>query len=134
MRRHVMRRTTAALAAASSLLLSLAGCGSRPGEVNTATIPVQGVVTYRGKPLTSGEITFEPESIGVEAHGAIGPDGHFTLTSYKAGDGAVAGSHRVAVSNTSKKDGLPVKYKNVSSSQVVVEVAEGKTEYQVDLP
>ncbi|QEH39010.1 hypothetical protein OJF2_76220 [Aquisphaera giovannonii] len=132
MRRFSTLLTTAALAAAASFPLS--GCGSSSGEVNTATLPVKGVVTYKGKPLTSGVINFEPEAAGTEAHGAIGPDGSFTLTSYKDGDGAVAGPHRVAVSGTSKKDGVPAKYKNVSSSGVVVEVAEGKAEYRVDLP
>ena len=46
---------------------------------------------------------------------------------------AVPGTHRVAVSGTSKKDAVPVKYKSVSSSKTQVEVAEGKAEYQIDL-
>ena len=42
------------------------------------------------------------------------------------------GTHRVAVTGTSKKDAVPIKYKNVSSSKTQVEVAEGKTEYTID--
>ena len=110
-----------------------AGCGSDAGAYVGSTVPVKGKVTYKGKPLTQGEIVFEPDSGGREAHGAIGPDGGFELTTFNKGDGAVPGTHRVAVSGTSKKDGVPLKYKNVSSSKVEVEVAEGKGEYAVNL-
>ena len=100
--------------------------------VRRPTVPVKGKVTYKGKPLTQGEIVFEPESAGREAHGGIQSDGTFELTTYKQGDGAVPGTHRVAVTGTSKKDAVPTKYKNVSSSKTQVEVAEGKTGYTVD--
>jgi hypothetical protein len=97
------------------------------------TVPVKGKVTYKGKPLTQGEIVFEPDSAGREAHGNILPDGSFELTTFKQGDGAVPGTHRIAVTGTSRNDGVPAKFKNVSSSKTQVEVAEGKTEYAVDL-
>jgi hypothetical protein len=108
------------------------GCGSSDGPYVATTVPVKGKVSYKGKPLTQGEIVFEPKSAGREAHGNIQPDGTFELTSFKSGDGAIAGTHRVAVSGTSKKDGVPVKYQNTSSSKTEVEVAEGKSDYTVD--
>jgi hypothetical protein len=97
------------------------------------TLPVKGKVTLKGKPLTQGQIVFEPDSAGREAHGSIQPDGTFELTTFKPGDGAAPGTHRVAVTGTSKKDAVPVKYQSTSSSKTEVEVAEGKTEYTIDL-
>jgi hypothetical protein len=119
---------------AAVLLASCSGCGSDAGQFVGKTIPVKGKVTFKGKPLTQGEIVFEPDGgAGREAHGNIQGDGTFELTTFKAGDGAVPGTHRVAVSGTSKKDAVPVKYKNTSSSKTEVEVAEGKADYLVDL-
>ncbi len=85
--------------------------------------------------MTSGSITFESEENGRESHGAIKPDGTFVLTTFKEGDGALAGVHRVAVSGTGKggKEVVPPKFRNTSSSKVQVEVSEGKTEYEVEL-
>jgi hypothetical protein len=126
-----MRCAGLCVVAAVSLALC-AGCGSESGTFVGSTVPVKGTASYKGKPLSQGEIVFEPDSGGREAHGSIGPDGTFELTTFKHGDGAVAGTHRVAVTGTSKKDNVPIKFKNVSSSKTQVEVAEGKTEYSVD--
>jgi hypothetical protein len=127
-----MRRGARPLVQAALVLSLCWGCGSTEGPYVAPTVPVKGKVTYKGKPLTQGEIVFEPESAGREAHGGIQSDGTFELTTYKQGDGAVPGTHRVAVTGTSKKDAVPTKYKNVSSSKTQVEVADGKTEYTVD--
>jgi hypothetical protein len=116
------------------LALSLCwGCGSSEGPYVGTTVPVKGKITYKGKPLTQGQITLEPESAGREAHGSIQPDGSFELSTYKQGDGAVPGTHRVSVTGTSKKDKLPAKYQSLGSSKTEIEVAEGKTEYTIDL-
>jgi hypothetical protein len=128
-----MRRGTRPLVQAALVLSFCWGCGSDSGQYVGKTVPVKGKVTYKGKSLTQGEIVFEPNSAGREAHGNIEPDGTFELTTFKAGDGAVPGTHRVAVSGTSKKDAVPVKFQSTSSSKTEVEVAEGKTEYIVDL-
>ena len=108
------------------------GCSDSSQYVGK-TFPVKGKVLYRGKPLTSGRIVFEPRDSGREASGGIQPDGTFELSTFAKGDGAVPGTHRVAV--TSGKVGkqvVPVKYQNTSSSKTEVEVAEGKSEYIVD--
>jgi hypothetical protein len=60
---------------------------------------VKGRVTYRGKPLTKGSITFEPTDGGREARGTIGPDGTFVMTTDQDGDGALIGVHRVSVAD-----------------------------------
>jgi hypothetical protein len=127
-----MRKSAGFVILAAGMALPLWGCGSSTGHYVGTTVPVKGIASYKGKPLTQGEITFEPADIGRDAHGSIQPDGTFELTTFNKGDGAVPGTHRVAVSGTSKKDAVPSKYRNTSSSKTQVEVAEGKSEYSVD--
>ena len=130
-----MRRLTAlSISLAILLLIPCAGCGSSAGAA-APLHPVKGKVTYKGKALISGTVTFEPDA-GREAHGDIKPDGTFELTTFKPGDGAVAGSHRVAVTGAigkGRSNAVPVKYQNVSSSKQEVEVSADKTEYNIDL-
>jgi hypothetical protein len=72
--------------------LLLAGCGpSRP-----ETAMVAGHVTFRGKAVDSGRITFYPAQ-GRPATGAIASDGTYALTTFRNGDGAVMGKHRVTI-------------------------------------
>jgi hypothetical protein len=121
----------ATIALALCLLAPFAGCGSSAAPQGAKTFPVQGKVTYKGQPLKTGSITFEPEGAGRDGHADIQPDGTFVLTTYKNGDGAVGGTHRVAVSNAGKA--VPLKYASVSSSKVEIEVSEGKTDYRIEL-
>ena len=113
------------------------GCGSDNSAINIAMkpVPVKGTVTLKGKPLTQGTIRFEPDSGGREAQGDIQPDGSFVLTTFDAKDGAVEGEHRVAVMGAGggKKDPVPLKYHNYSSSGIVVEVSADKTDYTIEL-
>jgi hypothetical protein len=109
------------------------GCGSDGSQTSRPqVVPAKGTVLYKGRPLTSGSITFEPE-FGPEAHGNIEADGSFTLTSFKQGDGAVTGTHRVGVTGSGKAGTVPLKYRNTSSSKVEVDVVEGKSDYAIEL-
>jgi hypothetical protein len=110
-------------------LLPVSGCGSSSGSGPATVVPAKGKVTYKGQPLTQGDITFEPIENGREANGSIKPDGTFELTTFKQGDGAVAGKHRVSVTGNNK---VPVKFRSPSSSKTEVEVKEGTSEYPVD--
>ena len=68
------------------------GCGpSRP-----KTVPVSGRVTWQGKSVTTGRITFYPTA-GRPASAAIGADGVYHLTTFESDDGAVLGKHRVTI-------------------------------------
>lgn len=76
------------------------GCSS--GEDKRPTAPVSGKMSFQGNPVTGGSLTFSPimmtgnkETPGSAAFGNIEPDGSFTLTTYKKGDGAIVGKHRV---------------------------------------
>jgi hypothetical protein len=118
-------------------LLGIAGCGQAGGGSQfSSTVPIKGKVTYKGELLTHGDVTFEPENSGREAHGSIQPDGSFTLSTFKDGDGVISGSHRVAVTGSGKNGALvvPIKYRNVGSSNVVVEVSPSKIDYVIELP
>ncbi len=78
------------------LVVALAtGCNQRP-----PTYLVHGMVVYPdGKPLTKGTVEFEAmnQSKPITATGEINSDGSFQLGTFEAKDGAIAGTHRVAV-------------------------------------
>jgi hypothetical protein len=112
------------------------GCGSDQMKV----APVEGKVTYQDKPLEFGSVLFQPD-IGPAARGKIAPDGTFRLTTYTAGDGAVLGPHRVAVSclesqrpgatasSTTEEAGvgnslIPLKYGNAGASGLTAQVKD----------
>ena len=118
-----------ALAAAVCLL---AGCGS--DQLKTAV--VRGTVTYNGKPVPNGTISFVPVS-GPNATGEIQPDGTYTLTTYRKGDGAVLGQHTVvivAMEDTSKRlpeernplppPIVPLKYTSLATSDLRADVKD----------
>ncbi len=118
------------LALLVGITLGSFGCGG-PAPTGAPTSPVKGRVTFQGKPVTKGTITFEPEGAGKEASGEIQADGTFVLTTYKKDDGAVLGNHRVSVANAGKS--VPVKFASFQTSHIEMEVSEGKTEYNIDL-
>src|SRR2546423_11392567 len=79
----------------------LFGCGDgRPKRV-----PVAGHVLIDGKPLTSGSIQFASDA-GRASQGKLDHDGHFSLSCYEENDGALLGTHKVAIA--SSKDISPV--------------------------
>lgn len=82
----------AACLTAAAFCAAIAGCGSDLPP----TAKVRGTVTIGGKPLESGTITFYPRQ-GRPASGAIQPDGSYQLTTFREGDGAVLGPHKVAI-------------------------------------
>ncbi len=118
------------LLGSASIAVFASGCGSSTqAQAAFSTVPVKGKVLLKGKPLTSGTVKFEPDA-GRTAYGEIGPDGTFTLGTFSTNDGAVGGTHRVAVTGK----GVPIQYRNVSSSEIEVEVVAGKTDYSITLP
>jgi hypothetical protein len=122
----------AALALGLAAALLAPGCSTSSAEPPTgATVPVRGVVTYKGKPLSRGTVVFEPDS-GREAHGEIRADGSFVLTTFVTDDGATPGTHRVAVTGL-PRNVLPLKFQNAGVAGVEVEVAAGKSDYAIDL-
>jgi hypothetical protein len=79
-------------------VLSLAGCsGEKP-----LTTPVRGTVTYKGKPLSAGIISFyalkvDPGLPNRTPQGSIDASGHYSLSTIRLDDGAVPGDYAVTV-------------------------------------
>lgn len=73
---------------------ALAGCSDgRP-----PTYPVSGQVVFDdGSPVHVGTVELKSREHNLHARGEIDPDGHFTLTTFQRGDGAVAGAHECVV-------------------------------------
>src|SRR5262249_29145841 len=90
-----MRRRHLALLAA---LAGLGGCG--PGNGLTLG-PVQGTITLEGEPVRLGYVTFLPDvtagTSGPPATGSIREDGGFAISTEQSADGAIVGTHKVAV-------------------------------------
>jgi hypothetical protein len=78
-------------------IVSALGCGDgRPDRV-----PVSGRVVIDGKPLAFGNLMFVPPE-GRASYGSLDSDGRFALSCFEPGDGAVVGSHKVAVIATER--------------------------------
>ena len=94
-------RWTEALAALVGLVLfAPSGCSTK--ATLPEVYPVRGKVVFEGgQPVAGGSVTFQPQDdSAVSTSGVIGPDGTFSLFSFKAGvraAGATAGPHRVIV-------------------------------------
>jgi hypothetical protein len=85
------RKFCLAVTCIGCLVIGLAGCGRGP-----ETVPVTGKVLYNGQPLPFGSVTFQPPS-GQPARGEIRADGTFELSTFRRGDGAVVGKHKVKI-------------------------------------
>jgi hypothetical protein len=136
---NVLRRVAAALAVTS--LVALAGCGdNRP-----KTAAVQGTVTYKGKPVPRGTIMFAQEG-ATAATGEIGADGTYRLTTFRDGDGAVLGAHKVVI--TAMQDNsdpnapgwtptpasiIPTKYSSLGTTDLRAEVKDEENTFNFDL-
>ncbi len=71
-----------------------AGCG--PGQP-PAYKTTGKVVFSNGTPVKTGTVELKSRDHALQARGTIGTDGQFTLTTYRDGDGAVAGTHDCVV-------------------------------------
>jgi hypothetical protein len=93
-------RPIAAFFSAAFALGGMVGCGPQ----QEATYPVDGLVRFPdGDPVRLGTVEFRrviaanPEAPRWIARGTIDQEGHFTLSTFQPGDGALAGNHEVIV-------------------------------------
>lgn len=135
-----------AFAAILSMVVA-SGCGGGASDKWTQdrpkTVPVTGVLTYKGQPVEGAQINFIPASAGESAAYATSEkDGSFKLTTFVAGDGAAPGSYKVTVNkrtvetilNPKDPNGppqgvketshLPEKYGKSTTSNLQVDVTE----------
>ncbi len=79
------------LVLAGSLLALVSGCGNAGADGSKVEAKASGVVRYQGKPVTSGEITFNASNSERQVGGAsakISPDGTYSVTTF-AGANAI---------------------------------------------
>jgi len=121
----------------------VSGCGRSGPEHGR----VSGTVTYNGKPVPKGTISFQAvDPKGRNATGAIEPDGSYTLQTEEPGDGAQLGDYRVAISAREDevldyiptkpippKRLVPAKYESPETSELKATVKSGKNDIPFDL-
>jgi hypothetical protein len=110
------------------------GCGNeRPDRV-----PVSGQVLIDGQPLTHGYVRFAPVG-SRQSSGQLDESGRFTLSCFEANDGAVPGTHRIAVraeeplGETSSRWYAPKKYANFGTSGLSQEITEPTDSILIEL-
>jgi hypothetical protein len=124
---HNIARVALAIAA-----VVVAGCGGNDKK----TAVVRGTVTYNGKAVPNGTISFIPAD-GRSATGEIEPDGSYTLTTYRKGDGAILGQHKVVIVAMEKTSNrlpearnplppsiIPLKYTSLATSDLRADVKD----------
>ena len=115
-------------------LVGLAGCG----EGGPKIVPVSGVVTIDGQPLTYGHIQVIPTGWR-PATSRIGSDGKFMLTTTVSGDGCAVGTHPVvvlageALAPDTTKWHAPKKYTDIKTGNLTVTVTGPTTDLKVEL-
>ncbi|MCC9608667.1 hypothetical protein LOC68_09120 [Blastopirellula sp. JC732] len=125
-----MKYSTLATSLSAALMIALVGCGARGPEMGD----VMGTVTYKGKPLGTGTITFVPETDGLPmGYAKIGADGTYEGYTDEFGKGVPIGKHRVMIMAV-KDNGpeaaamalIPFKYSSDRQSGLTAEVAAGE--------
>ena len=147
-----MLRFSLCVLVGAAVVVGLAGCAPT-SDVGAST--VTGTVTLNGAPVEGATVSFVPaDDAGKIAAGTTDAQGKFTLTTVKAGDGAVPGAYNVAISKVEGavaaggamteesrqasmpgagrapapvevKDLLPTKYKSAKDSGLTAEVKSG---------
>lgn len=96
--------------------------------------PVKGQVTFDGKPAAGAAVTLHPQNVPehpwTKPSGEVNENGEFTISTYKSGDGAPAGSYAVTIvwippnfaGPTEKGNKLPARYANKDTSGLTVEI------------
>jgi hypothetical protein len=130
-----------ALVALALAAVVVAGCGGNDKK----TAVVRGTVTYNGKAVPNGTISFIPAD-GRSATGEIEPDGSYTLTTYRKGDGAILGQHKVVIvamedmsnrlpeaRNPLPPSIIPVKYTSLATSDLRADVKDQENTFDFKL-
>jgi len=86
----------------------IAGCG-RAQRWPALTEPTTAVVRLDGKPLEGALVMLGPVGKGYASQGTTAADGKATLTTFRRGDGAVAGLYKVIVSSEEVRDNPELK-------------------------
>ena len=127
-----------------SIAVCLAGCGDSKMPLAKAT----GSVTMNGQPVRDAKVIFRPEA-GPAASGETDAQGHFVLSTYDPGDGAVIERHTVVVvpntAGVALKPGqppappapatatIPPRFQRPESSRLTADVRPSGNDFSFDL-
>jgi hypothetical protein len=120
--------------AAAWIACVLSGCSKK----STGFTEVSGVVTYQGKPLTQGFVTFVPAGdAGSGASGTIGPDGRYELLQSRSVKGIAPGQYKIRIESWEvapgmgggkPKHAMPEKYYLVTTSPLQAKIEPGESQ------
>jgi hypothetical protein len=126
------------------LLIGMAGCS------RSHVIPVEGVLTFKGKPVPNARLTFEPEH-GRQSWCDTDEQGRFRIQYDRHQEGAVIGRHKVFIEVVASTDAqreaimqgkqppLPPEMKaffnkySVTNSKYTVEITRDTRELKLEL-
>jgi hypothetical protein len=91
----MMRKTVVSLGVALPVVAAVLGCSDSTGLAKR--YPVSGTVTYHGKALERGTISFAPADGKGRAAGGTITDGQYSLTTQDPDDGAIPGKYKVGI-------------------------------------
>lgn len=121
----------------SFMALAFTGCGANKSTV----AQVHGKVVLDGKPLANGTIVTRPQA-GRGSQGVIS-NGEFELGTFGRDDGALIGTHAVAIVAEEKGEGgpegktgkllVPQRYTNPDTSGLTIEVVSGDNRPELKL-
>jgi hypothetical protein len=109
----------ACLIGSAVLLLTLT---STVAAADKETATLEGKITFKGEPVAKGKVTIHPNK-GKPVVAQIQKDG-----TYSAKD-VPLGEMRVTV----EAKGLPKKYSDLKTSSLMIQVAQGKNNFDIDL-
>ena len=139
MRRSLPRSSIAAISLACLMLFMASGCSRKYEDKwskrRPPSFPTTGTVTWNGEPAAGALVTLQSLSHNVAASGRTNDEGEFALTTWRQGDGAVAGDHKVTVATTviagyTSEGGLievnamPPKYEKPDNSGLTATISE----------
>jgi len=104
---------------------ALAGCG-RAQRWPALTEPTTAVVKLDGKPVEGALVMLGPVGKGYASQGTTAADGKATLTTFRPGDGAVAGRYKVLVSSEEVRDNPALKFPDPAIDREAYDLARHK--------
>lgn len=124
----------------------VSGCGEVEDRLARTTVPVTGVVKFKGKVIPDATICLHPVDAPADGKPVFTPRGNsdeagnYTLTTYRTADGAPVGEYNVTVSwlgplkgldedqEDRLRERLPRRYTKPETSGIKVVVSDGQNQ------
>ncbi|MDB5337021.1 MAG: hypothetical protein JWN70_2640, partial [Planctomycetaceae bacterium] len=132
-------------------LLVLAGCGGDDVKPFNNLVPVSGTVSFDGKPVPQGSVSFTPVDPTGQAASSKITNGSFKMLTTVSAPGVIAGKYKVRIESKELppegaaaappptgavkpvKSLIPAKYGDVNTSGLEVDVVKGMPAIKWDL-